>query len=331
MTTVLVTGATGAVGLAVVKALDAAGFSVRAFASDAPEAGLLPEGVEVVLGDVTDAESVRAAVRGMDAVVHLAALVHQDAQRPELRKEYQRINVGGTANVVEASLQARVERVVLFSTISVYGPTPGSVASEETPPRPDTIYAETKLAAERIVLGAQGPRGEPFGTVLRLAAAYGPRVKGNYLRLVRALARRRFLPIGSGTNRRTLVFDRDAAQAAVLALRAPTAGGQIFNVSDGQVHTVAEIVSAICTALGRRPPRVRLPVFVARSLAGVVEGAAGAIRVRPPLSRAAVEKYVEDVAVDASKITRELGFAPAFGLDVGWQTTIREMRRAGAL
>lgn len=331
MTRVLVTGATGAVGPAVVRTLDSAGFSVRAFAADAPEAGLLPEGVEVVLGDVTDAESVQAAVRGASAVVHLAALLHQEEQEPELRKEYLRVNVGGTANVVASSSRERVNRVVLFSTISVYGPMSGLTATEDTLPRPDTIYGETKLAAERLVLAAQGPGGERVGTVLRLGAAYGPRVKGNYLRLVRALGRRRFVPIGSGANRRTLVFDRDAAQAAVLAVQGPAAAGRIFNVSDGEVHTVAEIIAAICAALGRRPPRLHVPPSVARAVATVVERAAGMVAVRPPFRRAAIEKYLEDIALDSSRIRGELGFAPAFGLNAGWQTTIREMRRVGAL
>jgi nucleoside-diphosphate-sugar epimerase len=328
---VAVTGATGAVGPAVVHALGAAGFRVRLLELAAPEKGLLPDGVEVVLGDITDAGSVQAAVQGAGSVVHLAALLHADQPRPELRHEYERVNVGGTANVVEASARSCVERVVLFSTISVYGPTPHSVATEDTPPRPGTVYAETKLAAERLVLAAKGPRGEQIGTVLRLGAAYGPRLKGNYLRLVRALAHRRFVPIGRGTNRRTLVFDRDAARAAVLAVQHPAAAGQIFNVSDAEVHTVAGIVAAICAALGRRPPRFHVPVVPARFLATVVERAAPWVGIRPPLTRAAIEKYVEDVAVDSHRIRQELGFASAFDLSTGWWTTIQEMRSAGLL
>ena len=80
--------------------------------------------------------------------------------------------------------------------------------------QPDTFYAQTKLAAEQIVLNARRAEGQPLGTVLRLGAVYGSRIKGNYRQLLKALAKRRFVPIGQGQNRRTLVYDRDEAHCS---------------------------------------------------------------------------------------------------------------------
>jgi len=124
----------------------------------------------------------------VDAVIHMVALLHIVNPPPELREKYERVNIGGTATVVEAAIKAGVKRVVLFSTIAVYGPSDGRVLNEMSPTHPDTFYAQTKRAAEQIVLNARGADGQPLGTVLRLGAVYGPRIKGNYARLTRALA-----------------------------------------------------------------------------------------------------------------------------------------------
>ncbi|MBU1570907.1 MAG: SDR family oxidoreductase, partial [Proteobacteria bacterium] len=89
------------------------------------------------------------------------------------------MNVGGTATLVKAPVEAGVKRLVFFSTIAVYGNSNGQILTEDTPPHPNTFYAETKLAAERIVLDAKRTDGQPLGTVLRFAAIYGSRIKGN--------------------------------------------------------------------------------------------------------------------------------------------------------
>ena len=158
-----------------------------------------------------------------------------------------------------AARECSVPQVVALSSIAVYGPQT-QTADEDTVPAPDTPYGVSKLARGRgsVASGPQ-PTAAPSAVVLRLAAVYGPSVKGNYERLVRALARGRFVPVGDGNNARTLVFEDDAAQAILLAASRPDATGGIFNVTDGGIHTVREIVEAIARALGRRPPRLSVP------------------------------------------------------------------------
>ncbi|MFH1477908.1 MAG: NAD-dependent epimerase/dehydratase family protein [Verrucomicrobiota bacterium] len=342
--TVLVTGASGAVGPCVVQALCKAGHTIRTFSMDKPEGGIqtpdagrrlalqspgalcdrdeagTPDGgVQALVGDVTDPAAVQSAMQGVDAVVHLAALLHIVNPPPELREKYERINVGGTANVVEAAIKAGVKRVVLASTIAVYGPSDGQILNEDSIPHPDTFYAQTKLAAEKIVLSARNADGRPIGTVLRFGAVYGARIKGNYQRLLRSLARGRFIPIGIGQNRRTLVYDKDVARAVALAVRHPAAAGKIFNVTDGQFHTLSEIITIICAALGRKPPGFFIPVGPARIAAGMVEDGLRLIGRRAPISRATLDKYTEDIAVEGQRIQDELGFVPHYDLQAGWR------------
>ena len=323
----LVTGATGAVGPRVVQALREAGYRVRTLSLGAPSAGLLLDDVEVRIGDITDAAVVQAAMEDVEAVIHLAALLHIVNPPSTLRGEYERVNVGGTAAVVNAALSAGVRRVVLFSTIAVYGCATGQILTEDTLPQPDTFYAQSKLAAEQLVLQARRPDGQPLGAVLRPGAVYGARARGNYRRLVQALARGRFIPLGDGHNRRTLIYDYDLAQAAVLAAQHPAAAGRIYNVSDGQFHTLNQIISAICAAMGRQPPRFSVPLGPTRVVAGVLEDVLRLVGHTSPIGRATVDKYVEDVAVDSRRVQTELGFAPRFDLYTGWREVIREMRR----
>jgi UDP-glucose 4-epimerase len=321
----LVTGATGAVGPRVVRACQAAGYAVRTFSVDPPAADVLPAGVDVRIGDVCDSQAVRSAVAGSDIVVHLAALLHQFENMAAGDHQYERVNVGGTENVVRAAMAEDVGRLVFLSTIAVYGPSSGQLIDERTPPRPDTAYGWTKLAAERAVLSATSG-GRRIGTVLRAAAAYGSRVKGNYRRLALAIARGRYVPVGRCLNRRTIVHDRDLADAIVLAARHPAAAGALFNVTDGRVHTLAEIVAAIHRAVGRKPPRLYVPLTAARAAAALCERTYPMVGRRPPVTSALLEKYTEDIAVDGTLIQRALGFVPAVGLEAGWQDTMQALR-----
>lgn len=327
----LVTGATGALGPRVVEAFCEEGHRVRAFSLHHDPDLRFPPGVETVRGDIADAEALRQAMQDMDAVVHLAALLHIANPTPDTLDKYEKINVRGTQSVVEAALAAGVGRIVLASTIAVYGPGQGRVLDEHSPPRPESAYARSKLAAEQITLQARDLTGRPVGAVLRLGAVYGSRVKGNYERLVHALARRRFIPIGPGSNRRTLVYDRDAGRAFAIAASHPGAAGRVFNVTDGGVYRLADIIEAICSALGRRPPRVTVPPALARLAVSGMERGWLMLGIRPPVTLRTLNKYTEDIAVDGRLIQGELGFTPRYDLRAGWNEAVREMKALGKL
>jgi len=323
---ILVTGATGAIGPSVLNALLEAGHRVRAFSLEAPETGLFPHGVEAIVGDITDQRAVQAAMQGMEAVVHMAALLHIVNPPPAMHAAYERINVGGTQTVVDAAVQAGLRRIVFFSTIAVYGPSGGCVLDEMSEPHPDTPYARTKLSAERIVLNAKARDGRPLGTVLRLGAVYGPRIKGNYARLLHALQRRRFLSVGRGLNRRSLVHVKDVGRAAATAVAHPGAAGRIYNVTDGAYHTLNEIIACMCSALGRRPPLLSLPIVPTRMAIHLMEALSRAFGFKEPGLKEMIDKYTEDIAVDGILIRQELGFVPRYNLQAGWKETILEMR-----
>ena len=331
----LVTGATGAIGPATVRALLASGAAVRIFGrldrvrDEDGRAPSWPRDVELAVGDLRQPETIAAAMPGVDVVVHLAALLHVVNPPPGHDQLYRAINVEGTRHVAEAAAAAGARRLVLASTTAVYGPTGEQQASEDTAPAPDSWYAESKLEAERVAR-AIGRQSGLEVVILRLSAVYGPRVRGNYRRLLRAMARGRFVSIGPGRNHRSLVADQDAARAFALAARHPAAAGQTFNVADGPAHTVDEILSAMAAAVGRQRPRWHLPTGVARVVAAAGDLAGGALGQRPGL-RPSVEKYLEESAVDATRIREMLGFTPELDLVAGWKLTAECLRATGEL
>jgi len=113
-----------------------------------------------------------------------------------------------------------------------------------------------------------------------------------------------------------------------LRIEHPAAAGKIFNVSDGEFHTLNEIIESICSALGRKPPQLSLPVGSTRTLIRLIEKGSHAIGLKPPIRLEMINKYTEDIAVDGSLIQKELGFVPQYDLKTGWEETIREMQAA---
>jgi len=312
----------------VVRACAAAGWQVRALVRRMPEPGLLPAVTDVRLGDVCEAGTVEACMERCTAVIHAAGQVPVDGAEGEER--YRRVNVAGMETVTEAARTCRVDRVVFFSSISVYGAIDDEPVTEENTPQPESPYGQSKLEAENIVLGARTSDGDPLGVVLRMASIYGPRMKGNYRRLLNSLQRGRFLGVGKGTNWRTLVFHRDAARAALLAAEREEAAGQVYNVSDGQLYRLSDIIIAMCTALGRNRPRFTVPLWPARLLAGAAEQSLGYFGKRSPVRVADIDKYTENQAVLATKIGEDLGFRAQYSLRDGWASIVEEMRATQA-
>ena len=322
-----VTGATGAVGPVLVWYLHEQGYRVRILTRDAACLAALPPALDVIVGEITDSAALQRGIEGAEFVFHLAARLHINHPKPELCTEYERVNVEGTSRLVETAAGMGVVRLVFFSTVCTYGPCqPGQVLDERAPLRPQTLYARTKCQAEKTVLAARrGRTAEPLGVVLRLATVYGARMKGNYVRLVRALHKGWFVPVGRGENRRTLVCDRDAARAALLAAEQRQAAGKIYNVTDGSVHTFEQIVIAICRALGRKPPGYCLPAPPVRAVAGLVEDSLSLVGMRSPVGRWTVDKLLEDMAISGTKIQRELGFRPRVDLATGWREVVENI------
>lgn len=327
----MVTGGAGVLGPLICAEFASRGYRVRAVVRRTIDASIFPAATEVVICDITDGAALMRALQGAatGVVCHLAALLHSVNPRADAAGEYTQVNVDGTRRLMEAARRAGVARVVLASTIAVYGDNPGR-ASEATPPQPSSLYAESKLAAESVALTYREQNGGALCTVLRLAAVYGGRMKGNYVRLLHACQNGIVPIVGSGANRRTLVHERDVAKAFVLAAEEYGAAGRVYNVTDGSFHTMREIIGAIARARGHKAYVLPVLLGLAFGVAGVVEYAGTLSHVAPRVTRNAITKLTDDVAVDGSLIMSTLGFRPEVDLEEGWREAVSLLEGPGS-
>jgi UDP-glucose 4-epimerase len=308
---VLVTGANGFIGRALCDVLAVSGRgvrkAVRTHRADAADA--------VAVGDIGADTDWRTALEGVGCVVHLAARTHvlrETAADP--LAEYRRINVAATERLARAAAERDVWRFVFLSSAKVHGDSSGSRPfTEEDTPRPEDDYGISKWEAEQALARVSAETGLQV-VVLRPPLVYGPGVKGNFLRLMRAVARGWPLPLGSIRNRRSLVFVGNLADSIIKALDAPQAVGRTYLVSDGEDVSTPDLVRGLARVLGVKPRLLSLPL-AALGLAATLAG-----------KRAEFGRLTGSPQVDGSRIRRELDWQPRYSLTQGITETARWYR-----
>ena len=252
VTRILVTGASGFIGRALVAELANVGHSVRA-AMRQP-ADIFHRSVEVIaVSDLTRPVEWHALLKNVETVVHLAGIAHAG---PEIAEQtYDRVNRLATAELASAAKAIGIGHLVFMSSIRAQsGPASTRVLRETDVPHPTDAYGRSKLAAEDAVRTA----GVPF-TILRPVLIYGPGVKGNFARLME-LARKPWpLPLGLCRNRRSLLARRNLIDAIHFALASPAAKGETYVVADPTTLTLTEIVTALRAGEGRKPGLLPIP------------------------------------------------------------------------
>lgn len=306
---VLITGASGFVGSAVVEKCLSAGMSVVPTGRSA--AAVPIEGY--FTADITAPDSLSEAMRNVDSVVHIAGLAHQFHKSQDPLPFFE-INLKGTNNVARSAAAAGVRHFVFISTVVVYGTKESGPRDESTPCNPEGPYAESKYQAEQRAAEIIGQTGACL-TILRPAAVYGAGDRGNIARLMRAIDRRRFVWLGRGSNRKSLIHREDLARVCVEVLRAGCEGKEVYNVADA-AYTMREIVETIAGGLRRSIPPFHIPSSLALSTAKVAAGLTGGMT-RLSDIHGLMTKWLADDVYDGGKFQRRFNFKPAMKLSDG--------------
>ena len=276
-TTAAVTGAGGSLGKALVRRLVEHGHRVKALTRKEDEADQLRGlGAEPILGDVREAAALGELLRDCRFVFHLAAWMGA----PFDEELAHAVNVGGTENVVRAAGKSGAERVVLASSIAVYGPVQSGVVTEESPVRSvGDLYGDTKIEAEQVARREAERAGVEL-TVLRPTMIYGPESPSWTEIPFDSISRGLPVVIGNGEDLADPVYVEDVAWAFELAATTPEATGETFNIGAGPT-TWNDFLGFYAKMAGKSLRRI--PASLARGGAGAAEKAQKAIGRRPQI------------------------------------------------
>jgi len=306
----LVTGAGGFVGSHLVERLLGDGYQVRGFVryTSTPRLGWLddlPAGkraaVEIAAGDLRDPETVRRAVENTDSVFHLGALigVPYSYQHP---REVEETNILGTLNVLIASRDQKVGRVIYASTSEVYGSARYTPIDESHPIHAQSPYAASKIGAEQLVGSFHASFGLPT-VILRPFNIYGRRQSARAIipTIITQILGDKPLELGTLSSTRDFTFVTDAVEALVLADRSQGAVGETFNIGSNFEVSIDELIDRVSALSGKRRPAI--------------------VRDEVRIRRAGSE--VTRLWADNTRAADILGWRPTIPLDEGLKRTMR--------
>ncbi len=318
MGAVVVTGAAGFIGRHLVRRLSEAGYEVRATDIREAPAEFADSGVSYVSSDIRDVRRTTRFLEGASHVLHLAS-AHLEVNAPA--STFESVNVGATADLVQASAEAQVKRFVHTSSVGIYGHVADPPAAENSPKSPGSLYERTKLAGEESALGLARSVGLDL-VVLRPAWVYGPGCPRT-AKLVRALNETRFFYVGAGENLRHPVHVDDMLDAYLLTLNAgPEVAGRAYNIAGPRFMPLREMVETFAQALGVPPPRRSIPRPIAWMAGFGAEITFGLARREPPFSRRSLAFFSNDNAFETTAARRDLGFVPRVDFEEGVKITL---------
>lgn len=309
---VLVTGATGFIGGAVVAAAKARGWEVGGVLGQRP-APSLPEGVSW-----RRLESWQESNERFDLVIHAAALRHRHGVAPA---DYSRNNIALTQDVVECA-QKLASRILFLSSIAVYGWPRDLPIDETSPHQPNNEYGQSKIRCEELVRSC----GLPF-TIVQPSITYGPGdTDGMMDKILRMVAKRQFIVPGLGLARVQLVYIDDLAAMILNAAASPKTIGETFICTYRDPIRVGELVRLASRAVGKWIPPVGPPRKLLSLGARLCEVADrfGLFKGEPPLTRDKLATISVDRCYRIGRMRRLLGTEPGTGYTQG----IEQMARA---
>jgi farnesol dehydrogenase len=321
---VLITGATGYLGGSVASVLAAAGHDVTALCRPGRE-GSVPSGCRAAIGDLRDHASLRNALDGRDALVHMAAMVQKWSRA---RADFDRVNVDGTEAVLTAASESGVRRILYTSSIVALGPTAGGPADESSPRTTDhfcTDYERTKWLGLQVVR-ARAAAGQPI-VIVYPGVVYGPGAptEGNLLRdtlsdFIRGRLRAR---LGRGDLRICYAFAEDVARGHLLALERGRDGqGYILG---GENATQDDIFALLHALTGLASPPLTVPYWAGEALGSLLVLAAHLAGRPPAVTPGMVATFRHEWAYRSARAASELGYAIT-PLREGLQRTLESLR-----
>jgi GlcNAc-P-P-Und epimerase len=312
---ILVTGSSGFIARFLIPKLAARGHEVVGIDAHAgPEFG---DYFRFIQGNILDRGAVGRAMQQVHLVVHLAA-EHKDFGVSD--SQYHRVNVDGTDNLLHSATESGIRKFVFFSSVAVYGdsliPTHEGLATA-----PDLPYGRTKLLAEKRVEEWVKSDGGREVVIIRPTVVFGPWNYANMYRLIEAVAKRRYIGVGNGSNIKSVAYVENVAHAAVFLIDRMKSGIQTYNYADSPHLSTRELVRCIAANLQVRVPLIRIPKMMALASALPFDVIAKATGADLPLTAKRIHKFTSPTHHLAERI-RASGYEPPHSLQEGIRNTV---------
>jgi nucleoside-diphosphate-sugar epimerase len=279
-----------------------------------------------VVGDVRDPAAVREALRGANAVLHLAAAHHDFGID---RETFFSVNEGAARTLCDVMDEFRIRKLCFFSSVAVYGSSPEST-DEAAQCRPDSWYGESKLAGERVFRAWTEQGAGRTALVIRPTVTFGSGHFANMYTLVRQIASRAYVPVGPGANLKSLVYVDNLVDATLdLWARTDMGAFEVYNVVDKPDLSSRAIADTVYRALDRSPPRVGIPLWAALLAAKPFDLVIAVTRLNLPISSARVRKFADANTVFAADKLANAGIRPEVPLKTGIQRMVEWYQREG--
>jgi dihydroflavonol-4-reductase len=317
---VLVTGATGFTGAALVRKLVAQGAEVRGIARPSSNTESLADlPIQWLRGDIFDPDLVQQAVAGVHYLFHLAT-PYREAKLPD--SAFHQVHVQATQHLAQAaSAQPNFQRFLHISTVGVHGHIDHPPADETYPFHPGDVYQETKVEGEQWIRSFAAQTGLPL-TVVRPAAIYGP--GDRRLLKVFKMVHRGWVPVvGKGNHLYHLIHVEDLADFLIHAAVHPQGLGEVFICGNPEAVSYRQMVEIIQGTYQAPVRWIRMPAAPLFALGDAMEWVCKPLGLEPPIYRRRVAFFTKDRAFDTRKMRRLLDFTPAYSDQEGLQTTAR--------
>jgi UDP-glucose 4-epimerase len=319
----LVTGASGFIGQHLVQGLVKNGLNVNALLRNRENPGLTDK-ANIFKGDIFNKEVLKKAANEVDVVYHLVAKTH-DLSGVDNANDYFKINVEGTRNLLDACSASKIKHFIYFSSVKTMAEESKHALDETYDCTPTTPYGESKLVAEKLVF-EYGNKYSFKTTVLRLPLVYGPGNKGNVYKMIKAIDNRRFVMMGRGENRRSMISVKNVVDAAMAIVNQDIADKKIYLVTDGVDYSVKDLYRLIAKCLVKKPLQFYVPICIASLLAIAGDIASKLIRKSLPFDSASLGKLTGSLTFTSQKFENEIGFEPKYNLYNTMDETIRWYR-----
>lgn len=266
--------------------------------------------------DILDRAALTNAVKGCDAIYHLAA-AHRDDIFP--RSVYYDVNAGGTKNVIDAANDAGITRIIFTSTFAVYGLNTG-MPDEDSELQPFNDYGKSKLEAEQhLKLWAKGDPSRTL-TIVRPVVVFGEGNRGNVHTYISQIVAGKFVMIGKGTNKKSMAYVGNVAAFLKHCLKEKP-GFALYNYADKPDFDMNTLTDVVYRKLGRAKPSVRIPYPVGLAAGYGFDALARITRRTFPISAVRVQKFCADTTCAADRL-KTTGFVPRYTLAEGLERMI---------